>query len=199
MFATNNRFSSFADVRVYMSDAFIAEMAALFPMFVQFGTTAANNTPNQEDFVSPGPATLLLLLLLQFFDTKTCVRVCAFYSNFPRISDSRNKNSSSSSILTLVPPYSGNKTWSPTFKCGTCSVPVTSFSPGPTAKTDPSLGSLVLSDGKKMPAAVCVSLGARRTKTRSPSGAKERYKTFREKETKEYIVRARHWHTCARV
>jgi hypothetical protein len=40
--------------------------------------------------------------------------------------------------------------------------------------TDPSFGSFVLSDGRYIPAAVCVSLGARFTNTRSPNGTKDR-------------------------
>jgi hypothetical protein len=98
----------------------------------------------------------------------------SLYSNFPRISDSRNKKYSPLSIVTFIPPYSGSRTVSPALRLGACRLPATSRSPGPTAMTLPSLGSLVLSDGKKMPEAVCTCFSALCTKTRSPSGASER-------------------------
>jgi hypothetical protein len=94
------------------------------------------------------------------------------YSNFPKISDSRNKNTSSfsSPILIFIPPYSGNNTLSPTLNVVGCKFPVTSRSPGPTATISPSFGSLVVSVGKNKPEDNCVSFGARFTNTRSASG-----------------------------
>lgn len=113
-----------------------------------------------------------------------CLFDCLFYSIFPKISDSRKRNISPSasedaplSRSTLVPPYSGNKTASPTPNDVGCKVPVTSIIPGPTATTLPSLGALVLSVGRYNPPAVCTSLGARWTKIRSAKGFKDREST----------------------
>merc|ERR1740124_1026165 len=58
-------------------------------------------------------------------------------SNFPSISESRNNMKSSFSTSTLVPPYSGSRTASPTATDRGTTLPFRSLAPGPTAITVP--------------------------------------------------------------
>ena len=145
------------------------------PITFSFGSFHSQTTSDIENLIHDfSRVQTKSYLHLRFAIVTYCILLNCYrfvvYSNFPKMSDSRNKKASSSPNLILVPPYSGRRTLSPTVSVFLCMVPVTSVIPGPTAITSPSLGSLVESVGRIMPLAVVDSLGARLTNTRSARG-----------------------------
>ncbi len=66
------------------------------------------------------------------------------------------KYSFSSANTTLLPPYSGSKTVSPSFTKHGLTVPLSRFLPGPTAMTLPKFNYSLLFSGNKIPPLVLV-------------------------------------------
>ncbi|CAH0584133.1 unnamed protein product [Chrysodeixis includens] len=90
------------------------------------------------------------------------------------MSDSRNRwySFSSFSMATLVPPYSGRRTLSPTLTNTGTKSPLSFLTPGPTATTSPCSILDCAFSGMTMPPAVFVTASALLIRTRSSRGIK---------------------------
>src|SRR5690606_20674654 len=93
------------------------------------------------------------------------IREESYFSMTPNTSDSVRMISSSPSILTLLPEYWPNRTWSPTFRVSGRTSPLSSTLPVPTATTSPWFGFSLAEPGSRMPPAVLASSSLRRTTT----------------------------------
>ena len=97
---------------------------------------------------------------------------CYVFSHFvgslriPTISSSlQRKQSVLSARVTLLPPYSGNKTVSPSFTLIGLTCPLSKCLPGPTAMTVPKFNYSCFDSGKRIPPLVLVKGSAFLTRT----------------------------------